>query len=61
MSILAFSKIFGLAKMQALLMPALIPTSVSLTLPESTVPSTNLEVSTSFRSRSACRLPYSEM
>ena len=42
-------------------MPALTPTSLSLILPDSTVPSTNLEVSTSFKSKSAPRLPYSEM
>ena len=44
-SILAFSKIAGLAKMHALLMPALMPTSLPSILPESTVPSANLETS----------------
>ena len=63
MSILAFSKISGLAKMHALLMPALIPTSLPSILPESTVPSTNLETSAPFfsRSSSAPRVPYSAM
>ena len=45
-SILAFSKMAGLAKISALLMPALMPTSLSLILPESTVPSANFETST---------------
>ncbi len=60
-SIFAFSKIFGSTKKRALLMPALIPTSLPSILPESTVPSTNFEVSTAPRSSSALRLPYSEM
>ena len=45
-SIPAFSKTFGLAKTTRQLMPALMPYSVSLILPESTVPSMNFEVST---------------
>ena len=60
-SILAFSHTAGLAMMIRLLMPALMPTSLSSILPESTVPSMNLEVSTPLRSSSAPRLPYSEM
>ena len=40
-------------------MPALTPTSLSLICPDSTVPSTNLEVSTSFKCRGAPRVPYS--
>ena len=62
-SIFAFSKMSGAAKMHALLMPALIPTSLPSILPESTVPSANLETSAPFasRSRSAPRVPYSEM
>src|SRR3954451_3940905 len=60
---LALSKILGLAKRTAELMPAFTPTRVSLILPDSTVPSMNLEVSTPYlvRSNSACRLPYSAM
>lgn len=57
----AFSNSFGLASTTMQLMPALIPFSVSLILPESTVPSMNLEVSTPERSSSASRLPYSAM
>ena len=57
----AFSKTFGLARMTRQLKPALMPYSVSLILPESTVPSMNLEVSTPDRSSRACRLPYSAM
>ena len=57
----AFSNIFGLAKTMRQLMPALMPYSVSLILPDSTVPSMNFDVSTFDRSSSAPRLPYSAM
>ena len=57
----AFSKTLGLASTTRQLMPALMPYSVSLILPDSTVPSMNFEVSTPERSRRAPRLPYSEM
>ncbi len=57
----AFSKTFGLTSTTRQLMPALTPYSVSLILPESTVPSMNFDVSTFDRSSSAPRLPYSEM
>ena len=60
-SILAFSKIAGLAKISALFTPALMPTSWSLILPESTVPSANFDTSTLDRSSRACRVPYSAM
>ena len=49
----AFSKTFGLARTTRQLMPALMPYSVSLILPESTVPSMNFEVSTLDRSSRA--------
>ena len=60
-SIFAFSKMAGLAKISALFTPALMPTSWSLILPESTVPSANFETSTLDTSSKACRLPYSAM
>ena len=53
----AFAKTFGSANSVRQLIPALMPTSLPLILPASTVPSRNLDVSTPLRSRSAPLVP----